>query len=778
MYANVLGFAAGVSAVQFAPSLPDPLSWALALCLSLGAAFGLKRTTPRQRGVRRLCLLAAWVAAGCAWSAQRAQWRLADELALAAEGRDLQVLGTIAGLPEMRPGSVVFRFDVERADRAVPTHLRLTWYERTAAEGVLPALAAGQRWRLTVRLKRPHGRANPGGGDAEGRLLQQGVRATGYVRGMPGAELLEPRAAGVGASLGRIREALRARFGEALGDAPWRGMLVAITLGDQAAVPDEHWGLFRRLGIVHLAVVSGLHVTMVAGLAGLAAAALWRRTRLALRWPTPKLAIVAGLLAGWLFAALAGMGLPLQRSVLMLSALAAAMLADRAIARGRMLAGALAVVLVFDPWAVLAPGFWLSFLAVAILLLNVSRGGGERRSTAWLGVVRAQWMINLAMIPALLLFFQEFSLIAPLANLVAIPVVSFVVLPACLLFAVVPLAPLVQFAHLATEWLMLPLGWLAGLEASVWRQAAPPAVMLAGALVACLWCVLPRGTPGRAGAALALVPVLLYAPPRPPEGDYEVVLLDVGQGLAAHVRTARHDLLFDTGPAWPGGDAGEASVLPYLRASGVRRLDQLVVSHADADHAGGTVSIATEIDPGELVSHRDATLPQLGSRRWASCSERAGWSWDGVAFEWLNLATLHPDWSGLDDNERSCVLRIEGRGGRALLTADIGRASERRLIAGGGEGLAAELVVAPHHGSRSSSSEAFVAATGAAAVLFSVGHRSPFGHPHPVVLERWRAAGAAVLRTDLDGAIRARFDQRGMTLASERALRPRYWHGR
>ncbi len=778
MYANVMGFVCGVLLLQQRTSILGwgPL-WGAAVVAALALAASRRPSACRVLSQIWPLLLAG--AVGYGWAFTLAHWRLADELAPALEGQDLRVSGTIASMPVGNDRSVAFDFALDSPPPGVPQRVALRWYAQPDDSGPgRPALAAGQRWTLTVRLKRPHGRLNPQLRDGEVRFLEAGVRAQGYVRAKPPPAALAPAGDAPGIRLEQLRQGIATRLSGALGERRWKGIPLALALGEQSAISQAQWARFRDLGIVHLAVVSGLHVTLVGGLAAALAAWLWGRLGLATRWPSRKAAMPIALLAAWAYALLSGFGIPVQRSVVMLTVLGVCLLGDQRLRASRMLALALGVTVVTDPWAVLAPGFWLSFLAVGVLLLvglaRPAPGGYPAR--LW-QALRAQWLIGVAMVPALLLFFQQVSLVSPIANLIAVPVVGLIVLPLSLLALLLPFDVLPILAERIFATLMGLLEFLEAIGPVAWRQAAPPNALLLPAVLACLWGVLPRGTPARSLALAALVPVLAYQAPRPAVGSYEVVILDVGQGLSVHVRTSAHELLFDSGPRWPEGDAGASVVVPYLRAAGVDSLDLLVSSHPDTDHVGGAQSVAAGIAVRRRVDQPPAAGEATLSGQHAACRAGDGWHWDGVSFLWLSPPAGETSAAGWSRNDRSCSLLISGAGGRTLLTADIEASAEAWLVARG-DLPTVDLVVAPHHGSRSSSSPAFVDALRARVVVFPVGYRSRFGHPHPQVWSRWAEAGARAYRTDSQGAIHARFDREGMHVSAERASRERYWQGR
>lgn len=751
---QVLAFAVGVAWLQRSAVLPAPTFLAAAALggLVLWAA-GFWRV--RWAGIPGAFLL------GFVWAGSLAHYRMADVLPVAGEGRDVEVMGVVAGLPQRFERGVRFLFEVDAAAGAVPQRIQLSWYrtlEDEGEDGMESSLPhAGERWHLTVRLKRPHGNVNPHGFDYEGWLFERGIRATGYVRKEPPPERLADQAGGIRSAIQHLRELTRDRIIARLPDRPYAGILAALAVGDQQAIATEQWRLFAATGITHLMSISGLHVTMIGALAGWLALALWRRLpRLPLVWPAQKAAAVAGFLAAFGYALIAGFGIPAQRTLYMLGVVAFALVSGRTVATPRVLGAALLLVLIVDPWAVLSPGFWLSFGAVGLLFYAA---GGRLTRPHWLiEWGRAQWAVTLGMIPALLALFQQFSLVSPFANAVAIPLVSLAVTPLALAGSLPGLGLALELAHALLVPLMDFLAWLASWPGALWQQHAPPEWTVVVALVGTAWLMLPRGLPLRWLGAACFLPIFLAVPERPAPGEFHLVVLDVGQGQALHVQTASRDLLFDTGPRFGGSaDAGSRILVPYLRAAGVRRLDRVIVSHDDADHGGGTDSLLATV-PVDTVDR--------------NCVDGEAWTWDGVRFR-----VLHPapgDYSRtLPDNALSCVLKIESAHGSVLIPGDIEGRAETELLARHGDSLQAGILVAPHHGAKKTATPAFVSAVAAHEVVFPVGYRNRFGHPHPEVLERF--SGTRIHRTDRDGAITVKVGRGGTVVLHERERRRRYW---
>ncbi|MGP1675686.1 MAG: DNA internalization-related competence protein ComEC/Rec2 [Burkholderiales bacterium] len=799
---NFIGFALGVWLLQQQPQLP-PLVWALLLAPLLAAWWWLR---PRAAVAAALLAGAIFAAVGFFYAAAWAQWRLADRLPQQWEGVDVGVTGVVASLPQPFERGVRFDFDVEQVEPAaarLPQRIALAWYKGASREAFRDSapIRAGERWRFTVRLRRPHGSVNPYGFDYESWLLQRSIGATGYVR-PGGSARLDELVLRPAYLLQRGREILRERHRDALPGYPYAGILIALAIGDQNAIDARQWRLFARTGVSHLMSISGLHVTMVASLFAALVHWLWRRSSaLMLALPARKAAALAGFFAALGYCLIAGFAVPAQRTLYMVGVVALALWSGRVSSVSRVLCAALLLVLLLDPWAVLAPGFWLSFGAVAVILyvatgrlhagrelapgqgLTPGQGLAQRQGAALGRSVlqwgRVQWAITLALAPLLLIWFQQMSLVSPLANAVAIPLVSLVVTPLALAGSVLPFDFMLKLAHAVMALQMWLLEWCAALPAAVWQQHVPAAWTVALALAGTAWLLLPRGVPARWLGLLLMLPMFTVAPPAPAAGALWLTLLDVGQGLAIFVQTERHALLYDAGPAYsPEADSGSRVILPFLRASGIARLDAMVVTHDDNDHAGGAASVLSGVPVAAFYSSLPAShaawRAAAGYR--LPCAAGQRWDWDGVRFELLHPTAASYAIDRLKSNDRSCVLRIAAARGAVLLTGDIEARSEQELLERARKELRADVLVVPHHSSSTSSTEEFIAAVQPRWAVLPVGYRNRFGHPKQAVIERYRASGAQMLRTDNAGAVRVRIDGEGIAVDGYRGLRKRYWY--
>ncbi|MGY6269502.1 DNA internalization-related competence protein ComEC/Rec2 [Achromobacter denitrificans] len=797
---------AGSGLVQLLPRLPGAgAAWLLAAGCLLASAAGLRA---RHAAVRGCAALALGLCAGLLNAGARAQHRLGDALADMHHDAVSRLALRIAELPDGDARGR--RFLAELAGPAapgIPSRIQVAWQAAPGAQPGVPELVPGQVWRMALVLRRPHAALNPAGPDAEGRLFANGVRAVGYVRGQP--RLLADRPwATPGVAIERARHHVRVGLRAALGEHRYAPVLIALAIGDQAGVARDDWRLFNRSGITHLVSISGMHVTSIAGIAGLLVAFFWRRARwrgtgLAEHAPARVAGGAAAAVVALLYCLLAGWGVPARRTFFMLSVALAATVSRLPVSADRVLACAAAVVVALDPWAPMAPGFWLSFGAVAVLLriagapFDADAGWRARCAARLAQAARLQLTVTLGLTPLLAYLVHQVSLGSPLANAVAIPAVTFVVTPLALLCAALSVAPggegLAALAGRAGLWAfdltMGPVGWVGNAEWSSLPVAAAPWPWLALALAGMGWALQARGWPGRRLGWACMLPLLFWRPDRPEPGYWRMSALDVGQGSAILVETASQALLFDAGPrSYGGSDAGERVVAPFLRARGIRRLDVLVLSHADTDHVGGTRAVLAAAPVLRSYAafdlhaflRRDARIwPEAGTpappRDTQRCRRGQHWEADGVTFTFLHPAR---DGSGAleDRNADSCVLRVQGAGHSLLLTGDVGVAQERELAAAG---LAAtDVVLVSHHGSSSSSGRELVAATAARHAIAQAGYLNRFRHPARAVESRWIRAGAAFWRSDRDGAVTAVSGPGGLDVRAERERARRYWHGR
>ncbi len=742
--------------------LPAPLPWLLsAAAFVVGAALWTRGSWMRIAGA---CVL------GFGLCGLHLAQVLSQQLPPSMERQDAVVTGRIVDLPAHEARRTRFMLRVDD-DASVPAPLRgrllqLSWYDpyRAAGPSLRFGLHAGSRWHFELRLRAPRGLRNPGVFDSEKSALARRVAATGYVRVPESARQLSgPR--GVDA----WRGAMSARIAAAVPSSSSR-YVQALALGDTRGLADLDWEALRATGLTHLIAISGFHVGMVAALFALLAALLWRGfPALARRLPRPQAAALAALAGAAGYAAVAGFALPTVRTVLMIAMVVAARGLRRPVGVGDALAMAALAMLLFDPLAALTAGFWLSFAGVAWLAWCLP-DAGKRIVGDFLS---AQGVATLGLLPLTVVLFGQASLAGPLANLVAIPWWSLVVVPLSLLGTALEAlhAGAGEWAWRAAAWcfdLSWPLlQWLAGSRFALWWLPEARWFALPLALLGAFWCLLPRGLPGRALALLLWLPLLWPARGLPQPGAAELVVLDVGQGLSVLVRTAGHSLLYDMGPAQPDGfDAGERVAAPSLRALGVPRLDAAVVSHGDNDHAGGFDAVRRAY-PVPVAFAPDG----VGIDGTHACLAGVHWTWDGVSFRFLHP----PEYFPYLKNASSCVLRVETAHGAALLTGDIGQVVERDLVRRDADALRAEVVLVAHHGSKDSSDPGFVAATGARHALVSSGHGNRFGHPKAEVVDRWQAAGARVEDTSSGGALRVRLQAGGITVEARRRSHPRPW---
>ena len=828
MRAAVLGFVAGVCLLQGQAALPA-WPWMLAafltglLMLSIGA-----RLSSRLKAVASKSL--AGLLIGFAWAGLFAGHYLAEQLDAELEGQDLIVVGVVDSLPFRFDQGVRFNLRIEQATRdgvavRVPSRVAMGWYAEShriqrlrrpaaAAQDAQPRQAQapsqapsqavqvepGERWQLAVRLQRPHGNANPEGFDFEAWLLEQDLRATGQVRASAASadsnRRLDAFVPTFGTVVERLRSQVRARILAALPGREYAGAMVALVIGDQRAIAQSDWKVFNRTGIGHLVSISGLHITMIAGLFAALTHFLWRRSfftgaQLCLWLPAQKAAALAAAVTALLYVLLAGFGIPAQRTLYMLWVVAAALWCGRIGSVSHVLCLAAAVVLAVDPWAVLWPGFWLSFGAVAIILYaSVGRlrapGAGMSRLARLRGqlhdAARTQYVVTLGLVPLTMLLFGQVSLVSPLANAIAIPLVSLLVAPLALAGAMAPAplwVPLLIAAHALFAWLAAFLTWLAALPVAVWATPVPAFWMFACALVGALWLLAPRGWPLRWVGLAGWLPLLCNPASHPAAGDMTVTAFDVGQGMAVLIETAQHRLLYDTGPAYsPESDGANRVILPYLRSRGIDRLDGVVISHNDNDHSGGARSLFDDMPITWVASSLAADSPiVLAAPAHRRCVAGQRWRWDGIDFEILHPGPASYDSTKWKPNARSCTLKVTRGAHSMLLPGDIEATQERELVAADADRLRSTVLLAPHHGSGTSSTLPFLQAVRPQLAIFQVGYRNRYHHPKPEVFARYADLDIGRYRNDLSGAITLQFGTT-LSIGQYRSTHARYWYGR
>jgi len=735
----VVAFVVGVLILQFQAELPALLWVSLFPLFLLALRFSWLR-------VPLFCCL------GFLWALAHAHWLLGSALDPSVEGKDVHVVGVMTSLPEQRGKRVRFKFEIETLQYQAksypaPGKIQLSWYRNA------PLLKVGEQWRLQVRLRRPHGFMNPGGFDYEGWLFREGIAATGYVRDstenqkLADSNSLYP--------IQSLRETLREKIHHAVTNPSVAGIIVALVIGDRSGLSREQWDLFARTGTNHLVAISGLHIGIVAGLIFFLFRWLWSRSILLTHYlPAPQAAAVIALLAALFYAALAGFAVPTQRALIMLAVVMGGILLRRQQRPLHVLSLALLLVVVIDPQAVMSAGFWLSFVAVGVILYGLS--GHVAREGLWQKWGQVQWVVAIGLAPLLLAWGMQVSLFAPLVNMMAVPLFTLFVVPMALLgslmlllsdgLAELTLWPLVELLDLAIGWLEM----VAAQPYAAWELGGIPTWTWLPAAMGVFLLLAPAGLPGRWLGALFLLPLLLVRPQLPVAGELWFTLLDVGQGLSAVIQTRQHTLVFDTGARFSDDfDAGSAVVAPFLRELGVSHIDRLVLSNADNDHAGGAHKLAEKVAVDEVLSGEPDEVDWVAARQ---CTNKDRWEWDGVTFRFLYPVQKNQK----QGNNASCVLLVESAAGRILLTADIEKEVESWLLNNVPEELAADIVQVPHHGSKTSSTADFVTAVSPAYALVAAGYRNRYRFPRPEVVKRWKAVDAELLNTAEQGAIRYR----------------------
>ena len=765
--------------------LPNSLHVVLASSVLLGLSVFFRRFPL----FALLMFTACGLAMGMAWSSWYAKERLVDSLDPKLEGYVTRLTVMVRSIARVdQQGQQFEAVSVGEVPPGVPRHLMIRWPDQVSKDSPVAnpqRVMPGQIWRAALVLKRPRAKINPHMFDSEAHQFARGVRAVGTVRGVP-LRLQDEPWSSVHTLVQRVRHHIRAAMQRAIGDKRYGPVLIALAVGDQQGVRADDWKVFNLAGITHLVSISGSHVTLMAALVARICLACWKRAHwrhvsLCSRIPAKTAAGGVAMVMAFLYCLLAGWGVPAQRTFFMLLVAWVAWTSRLRLSAHLVLSMAGVVVCLLDPWSVTSTGFWLSFGAVWVLWMASQTTGRFRpiKKSPWVdhwqalaSATRLQWMISLSLVPILSWLFQQVSVASPLANALAIPVVTLVVTPASLLLAGLSLVDSLSFAstglawvaHGAFELMMVPVSALATARWALIDIPAFPFVLLVASVIGLAWSLQPMGVPARWAGWLWMSVALCWSPGRPRPGEWHMLALDVGQASSVLILTHQHAVLFDAGGRTANSDDGERIVKPVLRAFGVKQLDLVMISHDDRDHVGGLDAILQEVPVKRLVR--------------STCHRGMRWEMDKVQLE-----VLHPDQpvepapankkTG-KRNHQSCVLKVSGAHHSLLLTGDITSREEGKLLSAGMTPV--NVVLAPHHGSDTSSSMAWVQATGARHVIFQSGWLNRFGHPSRKVMARWQATGAQAWRTDRHGAVWVRSQDNRLIVESTRAQRKRYWH--
>ena len=797
MRINIAAFIAGGALLLFLSEVPEYWQWFCATVISaslLGIYFNCSLI--RNRHLNTILGVFYCLSLGFVWNAYYAQSHLSNILPIEYEGKDLLLEGRVNALPQSSPSGAKFSFEVDQAFlgqeriELFPRQVYLSWQPAWRNPQKVPEVIPSQRWKFKVKIKRPYGSLNPHTFDFERWSFHQDFGASGSVRS---GELLLEKDIGLtefSLAMEYQRWKLRQKIRRLLPDgARYSGVIAALVMGDQNAIEQEDWRVFNATGIGHLISISGLHVTMLAGFGAMIAAFIWRRNTLPLLIPVGKVAAAAGFLTAFIYAWLAGFQIPAQRTMYMVGVVAFALWSGRNPRSFDIWWWALAFVLLIDPMAPYTPGFWLSFGAVAAILYAMQGSEGllgvptgkelevhwrQRLIQALREACRIQAVVTIALLPLTLYWFYQVSIVSPLANAFAIPVVSYIVTPLAIAGALLPdfigkwlLIP----AHTTMDYLAIMLAWMANWKWAVAWSSQPAwwALILSavGIVISIRPGVIAESWVSRvAGLALCITLFIqLSTNTNLAKAEFRVTVLDIGQGTAVLIETASKRLLYDTGPVQGKDNAGQRIILPYLRGRGINHIDRMVISHSDSDHIGGAATLLKEISFDSMMGSLPSTnllLANLEDRRVPSIPCRFGqqWSWDGVDFHiWHpHEDTLFEEQETRKPNEMSCVLEVRNHDTSFWLTGDVEKQGEADITARLDQFVLNDLkdkkliFMAPHHGSKTSSSQELLIALNPDEAFAQNGYRNRYGHPHPTVTARYQGMNIPFYQTPDTGA--------------------------
>jgi competence protein ComEC len=764
MYLATFAFCLSIIFSQFLPNLIAPIYW-ITIIFGCAGLYYCWRSPILKILIGALC--------GLLWLSIYAGAILKHELPKELENQKIVITGYIASIPEVTPIFTKFAFKLDSlAGKKENFKIELFKYAQAKDCGYDNQISAGDHWQFLVKLKRPHGTLNPGSFDFEKHLFANKLRATGYIiAGNDFNKLLDSH--WYYSPILRLRQNIGNVIAKALNGNAFAGILIAITNGSQSNISNQQWQVFRITGTEHLIAIAGLHIGFFAGFIYFFANLIWRKfPKLMLIKPAQDIAAITALISALVYSVIAGFALPTERSSLMLAISLLAMLSRQYVKPFTIILFTLTLILLINPLMPLTMGFWLSFTAVTSLIYSLN----SARNNKLIHLFKMQLTLTCSLMPLGLLYFHQFSIISIIANILAIPIFGFLILPLtitgvfCNLIWHKLTIILLNIAAFALQLLWHILTPLSNMQTMIWQHSIVNLWLLIPTFIGIILLLTPFGTSSRLLGTLWLLPLCFYHPTKPLPNQVLFTTLDVGQGLATVIRTKNHTAVFDTGPKFSDNDAGAEIVVPFLEANGIRKIDTLIVSHADSDHSGGAKSILQMIPTEKLLT----TAPELFSEfKPEECANSQKWQWDGINFQFLNPMK---ESTYLSKNNRSCVLLVRTGNNTILLPADIEAPAEELLVQNYPQLLHSTILIAPHHGSKTSSSDEFVNATHPQYVIFPTGYLNRFHFPSPNVVEKYNAIHSAELNTAYSGAITFKLDQNGVADVSEyRKKLHRYW---
>jgi competence protein ComEC len=684
------------------------------------------------------------------------------------EGQDIILQGKVQGIPNTKEDGIRFRFKISQASLKTDPEkqidlkgiVRLGWYRNVIT------INADETWQLLVRMKRSSGFMNPGGVDYEKWLFTERISATGYIREK--TDLNKRLDESPWWSIDRMRQTIHHNIQQGIEDKASAAILSALVVAIRTELDNKQWKQLQQTGTSHLVAISGLHIAVVAGFAFLPIMLIWGLfPSLNEKIPRQVAGAIVGVIFATAYAMLAGFTLPTQRALLMVVIALLGLLVRRHYQPSTILAVVVIAVLLLDPLAGMTVSFWLSFLAVTMILIILNR----QIDHPVMSLIKLQILLSLGMLPLTLFFFGSASLLSPVANLIAIPWVSLIIVPLSLIALVfMPISTIISnglfsISALAIKWMFAGFGLLTESSLAKVTFAEIPSDYLLFAFAGFLFLLLPKGFPARWLGLIAILPALLFTPEKPKQGEFTFTLLDAGQGMASVLQTENHTLIYDVGTRYSDTyDIGKLVVVPYLKSKGLGQVDSMVLSHNDIDHWGGAEAVLKEIKVSTVISS-DTEI--LENQSVTACTKGDNWQWDGVNFEILS-PPKKPSGEESDfpenandflkkDNNKSCVIRVSNGDHSILLTGDIEKKTEKLLLDNSINKLATEVIIMPHHGSKTSSTESFIQAVSPELALIPAGYRNRFGHPKEKVLNRYQEMGIPVMGTINSGAITINF---------------------